>query len=65
MLDEAEALPALLAELHGLGLLGRTIFVDNGSSDGGPEIVRAAGPCAAPRPGGCPFTSGAATTGWP
>ena len=43
MLDEAEALPALLAELRGLGLLGRTIFVDNGSSDGGPEIVRAAG----------------------
>ncbi len=35
VLDEAEALPALLAELRALDLLGRTIFVDNGSSDGG------------------------------
>jgi glycosyltransferase involved in cell wall biosynthesis len=43
MLDEAEALPALLAELSGLGLLDRTIFVDNGSRDGGPDFVRAAG----------------------
>ena len=43
MLDEAEALPALLAELRGLGLLERTLFVDNGSTDGGPELVRAAG----------------------
>lgn len=43
VLDEAEALPALLAELRSLGLLERTIFVDNGSSDGGPELVLAAG----------------------
>ena len=39
VLDEAAALPALLAELRGLGLLGRTLFVDNGSSDGGPELI--------------------------
>jgi glycosyltransferase involved in cell wall biosynthesis len=43
VLDEAEALPALLAELRDLGLLGSAIFVDNGSSDGGPDLVRAAG----------------------
>ena len=43
MLDEAEALPALLAELRGLGLLRRAVFVDNGSADGGPELIRAAG----------------------
>ena len=43
MLDEAEALPALLAELQGLGLLARTLFVDNGSRDGSPALVRAAG----------------------
>ena len=43
VLDEAEALPALLAELRGLGLLGRTLFVDNGSSDGGPDLILAAG----------------------
>jgi len=43
VLDEAEALPALLAELRGLGLLERTLFVDNGSVDGGPELIRAAG----------------------
>jgi glycosyltransferase involved in cell wall biosynthesis len=43
MLDEAEALPALLAELRDLGLIGSTIFVDNGSRDGGPGLVRAAG----------------------
>jgi len=43
VLDEAEALPALLAELRELGLLGRTLVVDNGSTDGGPGIVRAAG----------------------
>ncbi len=43
MLDEAEALPALLAELQGLGLLERTLFVDNGSSDGGPELIGAVG----------------------
>ena len=43
VLDEAEALPALLEELRGLGLLERTLFVDNGSRDGGPELIRAAG----------------------
>jgi glycosyltransferase involved in cell wall biosynthesis len=43
VLDEAEALPALLAELAALGLLGLTLFVDNGSRDGGPELIRAAG----------------------
>jgi len=43
VLDEAEALPALLTELGDLGLLGRTLFVDNGSADGSDELVRAAG----------------------
>ena len=43
VLDEAEALPGLLTELRGLGLLERTLFVDNGSADGGPELIRAAG----------------------
>jgi glycosyltransferase involved in cell wall biosynthesis len=43
MLDEAEALPALLAELRALGLLERTVFVDNGATDGSRDIVRAAG----------------------
>jgi glycosyltransferase involved in cell wall biosynthesis len=43
LLDEAAALPALLAELRGLGLLQRTLFVDNGSRDGGPALVEAAG----------------------
>ena len=43
MLDEAEALPALLAELAALGLLDLTLFVDNGSRDGSPGLVRAAG----------------------
>ncbi len=43
MLDEAAALPGVLAELRGLGLLGRALFVDNGSSDGGPELIAAAG----------------------
>ncbi len=43
VLDEAEALPALLAELHELDLLGRTIFVDNGSSDDGPAQIEKAG----------------------
>ncbi len=43
VLDEAAALPALLAELRGLDLLARTIFVDNGSSDGGPGLIAAAG----------------------
>ena len=39
----SQALPALLEELADLGLLGRTLFVDNGSSDGSDELVRAAG----------------------
>jgi glycosyltransferase involved in cell wall biosynthesis len=43
VLDEAEALPALLAELDGLGLLERAIFVDNGSADGSAELIQAAG----------------------
>lgn len=43
VLNEAAALPALLAELRGLDLLGRTLFVDNGSSDGGPTFIVAAG----------------------
>ena len=43
VLDEAAALPALLAELRGLGLLERTLFVDNGSVDAGPELIRAVG----------------------
>jgi glycosyltransferase involved in cell wall biosynthesis len=43
VLDEAAALPGLLAELDGLGLLGLTLFVDNGSRDGGQRLVREAG----------------------
>ncbi len=43
VLDEAAALPALLAELRALGLLECTLFVDNGSSDGGQELIVAAG----------------------
>lgn len=43
VLDEAEALPALLEELRGLGLLERALFVDNGSSDESPGLIRAAG----------------------
>ena len=42
VLDEAAALPALLAELRGLGLLQRTIFVDNGSTDGSRGLIAAA-----------------------
>ena len=34
-------MPALLAELRALGLLERTLFVDNGSSDGGAGADRA------------------------
>lgn len=41
VLDEAPALPALLAELRQLDLLERTLFVDNGSSDGGPGLIAA------------------------
>lgn len=43
VLDEADALPGLLAELDDLGLLGHTLFVDNGSRDGGPGLIAAAG----------------------
>jgi glycosyltransferase involved in cell wall biosynthesis len=43
VLDEAGALPALLAELEDAGLLGRTLFVDNGSTDGSAQIIAAAG----------------------
>jgi glycosyltransferase involved in cell wall biosynthesis len=43
VLDEAEALPALLAELRALDLLQRTIFVDNGSRDDGPRQIERAG----------------------
>jgi glycosyltransferase involved in cell wall biosynthesis len=43
VLNEALALPALLGELREAGLLARTVFVDNGSSDGGPALIAAAG----------------------
>jgi glycosyltransferase involved in cell wall biosynthesis len=43
VLDEAAALPALLEELRGLGLLDRTLFVDNGSSDCSPDLIAAVG----------------------
>jgi glycosyltransferase involved in cell wall biosynthesis len=43
VLDEAEALPALLRELRDLCLLSRTLFVDNGSADGSAALVAAAG----------------------
>jgi hypothetical protein len=42
VLDEAPALPGLLRELAASGLLARTVFADNGSRDGSPELVRAA-----------------------
>jgi hypothetical protein len=43
VLDEAAALPALLAELRDLDLLRRTAFVDNGSADAGPALIAVAG----------------------
>ena len=43
VLDEAAALPSLLAELRDLGLLDRTLFVDNGSSDDSAELIAMAG----------------------
>jgi len=43
MLDEAAALPALLAELASAGLLPRADFVDNGSTDGSDRLVEQAG----------------------
>lgn len=42
VLEEAEALPSLLAELGALGLLEQTLFVDNGSTDGSGDLIRAA-----------------------
>ena len=43
VLDEAEALPSLLAELTELRLLERALFVDNGSVDGSERLILAAG----------------------
>ena len=43
VLDEAQALPALLTELCAHDLLRLTIFVDNGSSDEGPQQIARAG----------------------
>jgi glycosyltransferase involved in cell wall biosynthesis len=44
VLDEAVALPGLLAEMASLpGLLSRVVFVDNGSVDGSPGLIAAAG----------------------
>jgi len=43
VLDEAEALPALLRELRDLGLLSRSLFVDNGSADRSVDLILAAG----------------------
>jgi glycosyltransferase involved in cell wall biosynthesis len=43
VLNEAAALPALLRELRALDLLERTIFVDNGSTDDGPDHIARAG----------------------
>jgi len=43
VLDEAEALPGLLDELAALGLLDLSLFVDNGSRDGSPALIAAAG----------------------
>ncbi len=43
VLDEAEALPALLIKLRTLDLLRLTIFVDNGSSDDSTQQIERAG----------------------
>ncbi len=43
VLDEAAALPALLEEVRAAGLLPRTAFIDNGSTDGSAEQIKAAG----------------------
>jgi glycosyltransferase involved in cell wall biosynthesis len=43
VLDEAPALPSLLAELAEHRLLSQTVFVDNGSRDGSAAIIRASG----------------------
>ncbi len=43
VLDEAAALPGLLSELASADLLGRAVFVDNGSTDGSERLVELAG----------------------
>ena len=44
ILDEAAALPALLDEMALIpGLIEKVIFVDNGSGDAGPDLIREAG----------------------
>lgn len=50
VLDEAAALPGLLAELAVAGLLGYAVFVDNGSIDGSDRLVEHAGGCAIREP---------------
>lgn len=50
MLDEAAALPGLLAEFAAADLLGRAVFVDNGSTDGSDRLVERAGGCAIREP---------------
>jgi len=42
-LDEEEALPLVLADLLRLGILGMTVVVDNGSSDGTARIAESEG----------------------
>jgi glycosyltransferase involved in cell wall biosynthesis len=43
VLDEAEALPVVLSEIHSLDEGYRVVVCDNGSSDGSPGIALAAG----------------------
>lgn len=43
VLDEAAALPGLLAEMSATDVLRRAVFVDNGSSDGSRELIEAVG----------------------
>lgn len=42
-LDEAQAIPAVLADLARLGILASTVVVDNGSKDGTGDIARRLG----------------------
>jgi len=49
-LDEVEGVPLVLADITSMGLLGRTIVVDNGSRDGTAGIARAAGASVAVEP---------------
>jgi glycosyltransferase involved in cell wall biosynthesis len=49
-LDEEEALPGVLSDLAGLGLLGRAVVVDNGSRDRTAAIAAAAGALVAREP---------------